>query len=105
MEMLRGTDELASSISQPARRPRIGEKRRGGVGALRLIAPKPGISELLDNSIGHIAIYAAGDRFVLDGLYRALDLVEGDLQGETELLALSQLRNDLRRRQRAKANP
>ena len=90
-----GIDELASGMSQLARRPRAAERRRDDTGALRLIIPRPTIAEILDSTVGHIAIYAAGDRFVMARLRRVLDVVGPDLEGKQERNALHALREEL----------
>ena len=88
-------DEVGSGISQVARSPRISENRRDDQGVVRLIVPGPGIEDLLEETIGHIAIYARGDRFVLAALHRALKVVEPDLIGATEMRKLQQLREEI----------
>jgi uncharacterized membrane protein len=95
---INGIDELASGVSQLARRPRVAEKRHDETGALRLIVPRPQITEILEDTVGHIAIYAAADRFVMAGLHRVLDAVKPDLRGDRELSALTTLRGELGRR-------
>ncbi len=45
---INGIDELASGLSQLARRPRVAEKRHDETGALRLIVPRPQITEILE---------------------------------------------------------
>ena len=95
---LNGIDELASGLSQLARRPRVAEKRHDETGVLRLIVPRPQIAEILEHTVGHIAIYAAADRFVMGGLHRVLDVVKPDLQGDRERDTVLTLREELDRR-------
>jgi uncharacterized membrane protein len=68
-----------------------------------LIAPRPTVGEVLEETVGHVAIYGAGDRFVMTGLRRVLDAVEGHLRDERERMIVSRLRNELDRREWAKA--
>ncbi len=88
-------DELASGISQVARRPRIVENRQDDEGVVRLIVPRPEITDLLDETVGHIAIYAGGDRFVMAALHRALSVVEPDLIEATEILKMQKLSQEV----------
>jgi uncharacterized membrane protein len=90
-----GIDQLATSISELARKPRVAAARQDSDGALRMIASVPEVSTVLDNTVGHIAIYAARDRFVLAGLLRLLNIVEHDLRGEAERSTLARLRQEL----------
>jgi uncharacterized membrane protein len=95
---INGIDELASGVSQLARQPRVPENRHDETGRLRLIVPGPRITEILEDTVGHIAIYAAADRFVMAGLHRVLDVVRPDLQGDGERDTLITLREELHRR-------
>jgi uncharacterized membrane protein len=95
---INGIDELASGVSQLARRARVAAKRHDETGALRLIVPWPQITEILEGTVGHIAIYAAADRFVMAALRGVLDAVEPDLQGGPERDTVLTLREDLDRR-------
>ena len=99
---INGIDELASGISQLAQQPRVQERREDGTGALRLLVPRPRISQVLDQTVGHIAIYAASDRFVMDGLRRVLDVAEPDLHEGPEMDRVRALRQDMETRQAAK---
>lgn len=87
-----GIDELASGVAEIVRRPRAAEQKRDGKGKLRLIVPVPEIAEILETTVGHIAIYAAGDRFVMQRLQRVLELVKADPQNPSELNTLARLR-------------
>jgi uncharacterized membrane protein len=99
---INGIDELAAGISQLARQARPAEKRHDESGELRLVVPKATVAEILDTTVGHIAIYAAADRFVMAGLHRVLDVVEPDLRGDLERSGLGTLREELNRRAREK---
>jgi uncharacterized membrane protein len=82
---INGIDELTTGLAlfathapaQPAATqafsPASGRAhRQDAKGDLRLLLAIPTLGELLDQSIGHIAIYGAGDRFVTAALRRAL---------------------------------
>ncbi len=92
---INGIDELASSLSHLARQPRAAERRSDDSGRLRLVVPRPTLDEILDSTVGHIAIYAAADRFVMAGLHRVLDAVEPHLSGDDEKARLEALRGEL----------
>ena len=100
---INGIDRMTSALVQIARRPRPGARRFDEAGQLRLIAHRPGIGDLLSATIGHIAIYGAGDRFVMAGLHRALATIEPELRTADEHTALLQLRDELSRREAAEA--
>lgn len=100
---INGIDEMESGIALLAQRGRVPEKRQDKNGVLRLIAPTAGVGELLEETVGHVAIYGAGDRFVMAGLRRVLDTVESNLRDERERATLLRLRNELDRREWAKA--
>jgi uncharacterized membrane protein len=87
-----GIDQIATGIAGMARRPRVPEQMHDESGALRLIIPVPQISEILQNTVGHIAVYAAGDPFVMRRLQRVLDLVAPDVQQGSESSAVAALR-------------
>ena len=81
-----------------------GEKRQDKNGMLRLVILTPSMSEVLEETIGHIAIYAAGDRFVMAGLRRVLDIVERSARGEDAVATtLARVRKDLDSREQAKS--
>ena len=99
---INGIDELAVGLAQLARlTPLVNDVVEGA--DLRVHVPPVTLDELLDETVGHIAIYAAGDRFVMAGLRRVLDIVsrslseDGAAAGET----IARLRNDLLGRERA----
>ncbi len=99
---INGIDELTTGLALLARRPRIAELRQDENGVPRLFVPRPQITDLLTSTVGHIAIYAASDSFVMDRLERVLKVVEPDLQGATELGTLNTLRTELQWREQAK---
>jgi uncharacterized membrane protein len=100
---INGIDELASGTGLLARRSRVAEKRQDDQGVLRLIVPTPSINDILNDTVGHIAIYAAGDPFVMAGLRRVLDTVARHLQTEDERKEIAHLQLELDRREQAKA--
>ena len=100
---INGIDELATGLALLARRPRVAELRQDQNGVPRLFVPRPQLSELLTSTVGHIAIYAASDSFVMDRLRRVLRTVEPDLQGVAEIDTLSTLRTELQLREQAKS--
>lgn len=99
---INGIDELASGMLLLSKRARVVERRQDDNGVLRLTAPTPSIGDILEETVGHMAIYAAGDRFVMAGLRRVLDIVEQSARGKSETATLVRLRNDLDRREQAK---
>lgn len=100
---INGIDRMTSALVQIARRPRPSAYRFDEDGHLRLLAHRPGIGDLLHETIGHIAIYGAGDRFVMVGLNRALASIEPELRTADERTTLLQLRDELDRRVAAEA--
>ncbi len=100
---INGIDELATGLSQLARQRRAAQRRSDDSGRLRLVVPRPTLEEILDSTVGHIAIYAAADRFVMAGLHRVLDAVERHLAGDAEQTRLKALRGELDRLARGKA--
>lgn len=100
---INGIDELAVGASELMRRNRVAHHRQDKDGTLRLIVPTPSISEVLEITVGHIAIYGAGDRFVMSGLRRVLQIVERDARGADEQATIHRLRAELNRREEAKA--
>ncbi len=98
-----GIDELASAMLLLARRADVTTLRKDEGGELRLIVPTPSNAELLQETVGHIAIYAATDHFVMASLRRVLTSVEPELTEPADLRAIRDLRAELDRRQAAKA--
>jgi uncharacterized membrane protein len=99
---INGIDALTSGLALLARSPRIPKERQDAQGAPRLLVARTEIDEILHATVGHIAIYAAGDSFVMTKLSRLLDIVEPDLTEPSESAALHALRGELQRRQQAK---
>lgn len=97
---INGIDELASGLSLLARRPRGQEWREGQGGELRLFAAKPQVNEILRDTLGHIAIYASGDHFVMSRLRRVLSIVDHDLKTDAERLESKNLKIEFDRRER-----
>jgi hypothetical protein len=60
-----------------------------------MIVPKVSIGEILDETVGHIAIYATRDRFVMNRLDMLLDVVEPRLQKGEDLETLLRLRKEV----------
>ncbi|HEY8716009.1 MAG TPA: DUF2254 domain-containing protein [Candidatus Acidoferrum sp.] len=100
---INGIDELETALALLARRGRINEKRYGKDGVLRLIVPTTNVSEVLEETVGHIAIYGAGDPFVLAGLRKIVDRMGSMLFEESERVTVRRLREQLDRRQLAKS--
>lgn len=91
---INGIDELTSSV------PRLAEcesheEWRDDQGKVRIVAPKVSIGEILDETVGHIAIYATRDRFVMNRLGVLLDNVEPHLQKGVDLETLLRLRKEV----------
>ncbi len=100
---INGIDELTSAAAALARRTRVVDRRQDEKGVLRLILPTASVGEVLEETVGHIAIYGAGDHLVMARLRRVLDTAERDLHEERELRTLRRLREELDRRERGKA--
>jgi uncharacterized membrane protein len=100
---INGTDELARNLQMMARHaPRHGnllDKQ----GELRVVAPLATLGELLHQTVGHIAIYAAKDAFVMDGLRRVLNVVEREVRDDENVTAIARLRAEIDRRQQDEA--
>ena len=101
---INGIDALAAAASQLARRPRAPETRSDSSGAVRLIVSSPQIGEVLRKTVGHIALYAAADPFVMRSLRRVLEVVEPNLMGVDERSTLAALHRDLDQAEAAKAS-
>ena len=89
---INGIDELAAAMLLFAQRPEISDKRQDEKGALRIIVQTASAAELLRATVGHIAIYAATDHFVMDRLRRVLMSVRPiftSVQDLTEVDALA----------------
>jgi uncharacterized membrane protein len=101
---INGIDALAAGISRLVRQPRPSEFREGKSGDLRLIVPTPRLEEILDDTVAHIAIYAAGDRFVMSALQRVLRVAQPHLASESEVRKVRQLHTELDQLLAAKQN-
>jgi uncharacterized membrane protein len=100
---INGTDELARNLQLMARQgPRNGNLQDKH-GELRVVAPLATVGELLQQTVGHIAIYAAKDAFVMDGLRRILRVVEREVNDQQELATITRLHEELDRRQQSEA--
>ena len=100
---INGIDELAAAMLLFVQGTRVRERRHDKDGHLRLVAPTTHAGELLRNTVGHIAIYAAGDEFVMASLHRVLDVVAPLLAAPADHAELTHLRDVLSKRQQAKA--
>ncbi|CAN5707455.1 DUF2254 domain-containing protein [soil metagenome] len=94
---INGIDALASAACQLARRPRVADARNDPSGKLRIIVSTPSIGEIMRDTVGHIALYAAGNPFVMAPLRGVLQLIEPNLTGQDERAMLSELHEDLNR--------
>jgi uncharacterized membrane protein len=99
---INGIDALASALTLLVRRPRVPRQRLDDRGTPRLLVTATGVEEILYTTVGHIAVYGAGDPFVMTGLRELLDGIEPDLKESSERAALRCLRLDLEQRQQAK---
>ncbi len=93
---INGIDVLASALALLARSPRLEEQRRDDQDTPRLFVPVPKLQSILKSSIGHIAIYAKDDPFVMAKLWAVLDIVDSDLTEPDERKELGSLRRDLK---------
>ena len=99
---INGIDELESAIALLARQSHLPDKRKDDAGKLRLIMPRPTVSELLEETVRHIAIYGARDRFVMAGLRRVLDAARTHRDDATEA-TLRRIAEELNHREQAEA--
>lgn len=90
-----GIDQIASGIARLARQGPAETARSDDEGHLRVIAAAPQLDELLDETVGHIALYGASDRFVMARLRRVLDLAEPHLEQQPEWKGMHALRRQL----------
>ncbi len=81
---------------------RIHEEREDAHGVLRLVVPRPDLRELLDESVGHIAIYAASDRFVMRALRNLLSAIEARARDDEDRRIAEDMRRELDRCEREK---
>ncbi len=99
---INGIDQLASGLVLLARRPRVQRGRLDTSGRMRLLVRAAELSEVLRETVGHIGIYGAGDRFVMHGLRRTLEMVERDARRPEEVTTITRLRVELEEREAAK---
>jgi uncharacterized membrane protein len=71
-----GIDELAAGIALLGSRGPIVAQRQDAKGDLRLILATPSLGKVLDETVGHIVVYGAGDRFVMAALRRVLAIAQ-----------------------------
>ncbi len=100
---INGIDELARSLQLFAREALSRHDLLDAKGELRVVVAAPSIAHLLQQTVGHIAIYAADNAFVMDGLRRVLRVVASEAQDEHTRAAIAALQSELDRRQAAKA--
>lgn len=100
---INGIDELASSMLTFLKRGTADPERKDKDGHLRLVVPSASAAEILEATVGHIALYAASDRFVMNALRRLLDAVVPVLSEANALERVGQLRAQLDKLQRMKA--
>jgi uncharacterized membrane protein len=98
-----GIDELAAAMLLFVRHTQACERRQDKRGRVRLIVPSADVGEILKNTVGHIAIYAVHDDYVLASLRRVLDAVYPFLKTQAELALMTQLRDVLEPRHRSNA--
>ncbi|MGA9814100.1 MAG: DUF2254 domain-containing protein [Terriglobales bacterium] len=92
---INGIDELASAIALLSSRPPVAENRRDEHGALRLIVHPVGVGQVIEETVGHIAIYAVKDRFVMAALGKVLDTIDPDLLAGPDRAAFFRQRQEL----------
>jgi uncharacterized membrane protein len=92
---INGIDELASAIALLSSRPPVAENRWDEKGSLRLIAHGVGVAQVIEETVGHIAIYAVKDRFVMAALGRVLDALDPDMLAGPDRAALFRQRQEL----------
>jgi uncharacterized membrane protein len=97
---INGIDTLASGLALLARSSRIEEQRRDDQGTPRLYVPVPKLQNILKATVGHIAIYAKDDPFVMAKLWEVLDIVESELTDPEEQRAYDSLILDMRSKER-----
>ena len=87
-----GIDEMTVVLLEMARHMGAETVRVDDTGALRLIAPAVCMSELLRDTLGHIALYGASDRFVMERVRRSLHALQGQsIRGEDTAGAVREL--------------
>ncbi len=100
---INGIDELAAALLLFTRRAHVQEQRQDPQGRLRLIVSTAGAGEILNETVGHIAIYGAADHFVMASLRRVLVSVSPNLRQKEDLDIVAALAQELDRREQAEA--
>ena len=96
---INGIDELAAALLLFTRRARVREYRQDAQGELRLIVPTANTAEILEDTVGHIAIYGAADHFVMDSLRRVLATVERHVSQKSDIAVVDRLGEELDKRE------
>ena len=99
---INGIDALGSGLVGLAKRPEVKPVRKDDKGVSRLYVPTAELCEVLDETVGHIGIYGAGDGFVLAALRRVLEAVEPYAGGAADRETVARLRRELDAREQAK---
>lgn len=68
-------------LTRHERRPR---ELRDRDGVVRASAPSPTVADVLEETAGHIVIYAGPDRFVMAALHRLVDAVESRIDSDDD---------------------
>lgn len=100
---INGIDELTAALQLFVRRASISRQRKDKQGKLRLLVPSATAAELLQKTVGHIALYAASDPFVMDALRRVLDSLVPLLSEPEALARVGHLRAELDHQQQHQA--
>jgi uncharacterized membrane protein len=90
-----GIDELAAAMLLFVRRACVHERRADEQRHLRLIVPTAQAGDILTETVGHIAVYAAKDEFVTGSSLRVLDIVAPVLKAPADRVVVAQLRQRL----------
>ncbi len=101
---INGIDELESAMALLAKQKHTPDRRKDKEGQLRLIVPRPTVSELLEETVAHIAIYGATNPFVMAGLRRVLRAADRGAQEDEAKVTVRKLANDLDRREKAEGS-
>ena len=97
---INGVDELAAAMLLFTQLPQVSNERQDDKGALRIIVQTATAAEILRATVGHIAIYAASDHFVMDRLRRVLTSVRPNLTSTIDLAEVDALTTELNALQR-----
>lgn len=96
-----GIDELAAGIALLGSRGPVAAQRQDPRGDLRLLLNTPSLGEVLDETVGHIVLYGAGDRFVMAALRRVLAVAERHACSPSDHSAISAIQADLNAREQS----